>query len=1054
MDIVPTGYVPGDPRLIEQIVYELKSQGIFDQFRKECIADVDTKPAYQNLRQRVEGSVNNFLKKQTFSGDMNKNQIREQLRKNISESGFLEIGVERIVDQVVNPKINTVFLPKVEDVVYRYLGLERPTNDIKKELKVEVTDLLPEDLEAVSPASVHEDICVNEDKMEVDTEAHNTSFISSIVKTEDESPPFEPLEENTKFSSREENIDQSGQSIGLDIKGKQFSSNLEIIQDISQSSQNSHDLSVEMSEENSKMEICEDSNVSNDRHEIDDKSIENTNEMKDIISDDAEKKEGRQDSDIKISDDKKSDSKRSYDKHKSRSDRKDDKDKRNRSKSESKSKDHKDYKSSSKHSSSKDRDKERKDYRNGKDRVDGTDKSKSDRNKDSDKVKEGDKYKDKSNRSKDSEREKDKSQKEKDRGDKGRSDKDRSRSSTSSNSNKYNKDSSRNSGKDKDKSGDRSQDKESSKSKESSSKDKDISKSSKEKDKPKSSSSSSSKDKDKRYSSSSRSSDKHKKNIDKDKPSDKKSSSSKKDKKPVDDHYSSKDKKSDRRSTDRDSNDGSSKSSRQASSFIDILGSKASSKESSEVFSSGSGDSNNSDKTDAAVNDTDSDSSAKDNSVEVQTIRYYKPKLACNVHEVMKIMKIRKQLARLERKNQLSLTDIELVRESVNSDILLPQKNYEEPSEKGQDHNQESPRLQTKELSMESFEALEAKLAEAMSSVDCSTYGEEDDNFEYTSVLFSPVKKRNSQDAANVVKDLSSNTFENQSNVNCDIKEEVEIVASHYKKVLPDVNGQEQVKGQPMLATIAYCSNEDNEKENKLQNNAKAPFKINIAKTGKKCFLNLQDDGNITDSNRSNDRECSEQSLMNNELSHQTNSQKSMLMSAEDNGPCYYFDRVNSEYLNNLEVLHRTIRKLESAIQDSSLKLQNIQIHRMRDRKRRFDNGESNNKASDLHPSSDYKKRHISEVKPEASKEYIYNSGLTFILDVPQNHNFNLPLSPAESDKSGEHKKEEPQTVKPKRIGRVSVGRANERYSNEDLYKPRPVFNYTSSRRRAKNEQL
>lgn len=85
MDIVPTGFIPGDPRLIEQIVYELKSQGIFDQFRKECIADVDTKPAYQNLRQRVEGSVNNFLNKQTFSGDMNKNQIREQLRKNISE---------------------------------------------------------------------------------------------------------------------------------------------------------------------------------------------------------------------------------------------------------------------------------------------------------------------------------------------------------------------------------------------------------------------------------------------------------------------------------------------------------------------------------------------------------------------------------------------------------------------------------------------------------------------------------------------------------------------------------------------------------------------------------------------------------------------------------------------------------------------------------------------------------------------------------------------------------------------------------------------------------
>jgi hypothetical protein len=41
-------------------------------------------------------------------------------------SGFLDIGVERIVDQVVNPKILTVFMPQVEDVVYKFLGIEKP----------------------------------------------------------------------------------------------------------------------------------------------------------------------------------------------------------------------------------------------------------------------------------------------------------------------------------------------------------------------------------------------------------------------------------------------------------------------------------------------------------------------------------------------------------------------------------------------------------------------------------------------------------------------------------------------------------------------------------------------------------------------------------------------------------------------------------------------------------------------------------------------------------------------------------------------------------------
>lgn len=85
MDVLGTTYIPGDTRLIDQIVYELKSQGIFDQFRKECIADVDTKPAYQNLRQRVEGSVSGFLRKQTWRPDMNKNQVREMLRKSLQE---------------------------------------------------------------------------------------------------------------------------------------------------------------------------------------------------------------------------------------------------------------------------------------------------------------------------------------------------------------------------------------------------------------------------------------------------------------------------------------------------------------------------------------------------------------------------------------------------------------------------------------------------------------------------------------------------------------------------------------------------------------------------------------------------------------------------------------------------------------------------------------------------------------------------------------------------------------------------------------------------------
>ncbi|XP_070155728.1 biorientation of chromosomes in cell division protein 1-like 1 [Polyergus mexicanus] len=142
----------GDSRLIDHIVGEVKSQGIFDQFRKECIADVDTKPAYQNLRTRVEGSVNSFLTKQIWKPDLNKNQLRETLRKHIHDAPYLDAGVERIVDQVVNPKVYSVFMSQIEDVVYKFLGIERPKVK-EKNGACGLKDLLPKDLDPVSPES-------------------------------------------------------------------------------------------------------------------------------------------------------------------------------------------------------------------------------------------------------------------------------------------------------------------------------------------------------------------------------------------------------------------------------------------------------------------------------------------------------------------------------------------------------------------------------------------------------------------------------------------------------------------------------------------------------------------------------------------------------------------------------------------------------------------------------------------------------------------------------------------------------------------------------------
>lgn len=125
-----------EEKRVKNIIDALKSEGLFDQFRRECLADVDTKPAYQNLRQRVEGYVSRFLSRQQWSPSLNKNQLRDNLRKQITASGMLANGVERVIEQVINPKILQLIKPKIDDVVCAHLGIdpkERQANLEKKQ---------------------------------------------------------------------------------------------------------------------------------------------------------------------------------------------------------------------------------------------------------------------------------------------------------------------------------------------------------------------------------------------------------------------------------------------------------------------------------------------------------------------------------------------------------------------------------------------------------------------------------------------------------------------------------------------------------------------------------------------------------------------------------------------------------------------------------------------------------------------------------------------------------------------------------------------------------
>ena len=151
-----------------------------------------------NLHQRIEGYVSRFLDRQAWSQSLNKNQLRERLRKNLTDSGMIKYGVDHLVDTSINSKSKSSFYPQIDELVTETLGLNEPEEE--EEVEAENGDdskmNVDDDVDNSQLSSSNQ--VGNDDRqsvdMDVDDSNESTKKVGGFIQTfkEIEAPQMSP----------------------------------------------------------------------------------------------------------------------------------------------------------------------------------------------------------------------------------------------------------------------------------------------------------------------------------------------------------------------------------------------------------------------------------------------------------------------------------------------------------------------------------------------------------------------------------------------------------------------------------------------------------------------------------------------------------------------------------------------------------------------------------------------------------------------------------------------------------------------------------------------